>query len=169
MLKLTLYFLLCCFLSPAFFSCSDASSPVDNSLKENKVPDVQKTKPASSYNDTLTITGKAAVFYEPDSLQLTRIKAVTEDWIYGGSMHEYEYQQKSANKLLKRDWPDVKVIRASNVRFLQFVRVDGKVDMIDLDQKNDPYGLFVFNRLKAPRQIEMTNAESLIPDYFTRD
>jgi hypothetical protein len=70
---------------------------------------------------------------------------------------------------LKRDWADVKVMDAKNIRYLQFIRLDGKVDLVDLDEKNDPFGLFVFNGLKPPRQIEMTNAESLIPDYFMRD
>jgi len=126
-----------------------------------------KTKPPSSFSDTLKITSRSAVFYYADSVQLEKIKTITEKNIFDGSMHEYFYQLRSAHIVLKDRWPEIKIIEAKNVRWLQFVKADLTNEYIDLDKKNDAYGLFVFDPLKSPSQLELTNAESEIGFYFS--
>jgi hypothetical protein len=122
--------------------------------KKTKKPESQlvenKNKPPSSFFDTLKINSRSAVFYNPDSIQLEKIKAVTEKNIYEGSMHEYFYQVRNAHIALKKYWPAIKIFEAKNVRYLQFVKGDQTNEIIDLNTKNDAYGLFVFDPYEVP-------------------
>ncbi|QEC55539.1 hypothetical protein [Flavisolibacter ginsenosidimutans] len=124
------------------------------------------SKPGSSFEDTLTINTKAAVFFEPDSLQLQKIKAVTDKGVFKSSEHEYFYQIRNAHQFLKTNWPRLKIVEARNVRFLLFKKADNTTTLIDLN-KQDPSGLFVFDVHQAPLLIDMMNIDTGVPDYFS--
>lgn len=126
------------------------------------------TKPPSNFPDTLTITETAAVFYSPDSIQLEKIKAVTDTNIFKSSMHEYFYQMRNARIVLKKNLPEIKIVDARNIRYLLFMYNDNKTDYIDLDSKNDAYGLILFNRQKPPLISDMANIESEAGLYFSK-
>lgn len=153
------------FLTAIFFSCS-GKGPQSIPANSRQMPAVH-SKPPGSFQDSLIITNRSAVFYEPDSMQKEKIKTVTEERIFNSSMHEYYYQVRNAHIILKKEWPDVKIIDARHVRYLIFVKSNGEKEIIDLDQKDDAYGMFVFDTHKSPRQIEMTNVENQVPDYFS--
>ncbi len=152
-------------LAIAFISCGNEKKAKESKVKPTTLEN--KNKPPSSYSDTINIKVRSAVFYYPDSLQLEKIKEVTGKNVYESSMHEYFYQLKYAHKVLKEHWSDIKIIEAKNVRYLQFVKTDHTTDYIDLNTKNDAYGLFVFDPAKTPTQLELTNAESEIGFYFS--
>src|SRR3982750_1062167 len=91
-------------------SC-DAPSKHDNSI----TAETKATKPPSSYHDTLNISSSAVVLYGPDSLQQNRIRAVTDERIFKGSMHEFHYQQRNAHLFLKQYWPQLQVYDVRNI------------------------------------------------------
>jgi len=124
------------------------------------------SKPGSSFEDTLTINTEAAVFFEPDSLQLQKIKAVTDVRVFKSSEHEYFYQIRNAHRFLKAHWKNLKVINAKNIRFLLFKKADKATTIIDLN-KQDPCGMFVFDLHQAPLLIDMMNIDTGVPDYFS--
>ena len=62
-------------------SCSD--SPKGENHLQNKI---EKNKPGSSFRDTLSVDFPVAVFYSPDSLQLEKIKAITNPRTFEGSI-----------------------------------------------------------------------------------
>jgi len=45
---------------------------------------------------------------------------------------------------------------------------NGKVEVIDLNTKNDPCGLFVFNGQKPPLLVDMTNIDTDLGFYFSK-
>ena len=158
-------FLLLFALALILFACKQISG----NKNEQEIVSKKETnvhKPTSSYDDTLKINSASAVFFEPDSLQLLKIKEVTSESVFKSSMHEYKYQIKNARNFLKTHWPDVKVINARSVRFLAFYKKDSSKTTIDLN-KQDPCGMFVFDRLKVPLLIDMMNVETQVPRYFT--
>lgn len=123
-------------------------------------------KPFSTFQDTLVINYKAAVFYHPDSVQLLKIKQQTDSMVFDGNMHEFFYQMRNARMVIKRTWPDLKIVEARDYRYLLFIAKDGARACIDLDTKNDAYGLFVFNTVKPPLFIDMTNIETEVSFYL---
>ncbi len=147
----------------AIIGCADTAQPVQNN-KENK--EQKKSKPASGYTDTLTISAAAAVFFSPGSLQLKKIRAVTDTMIFQSMQHDCFYQQRNARLLLQKKWLQIKIIEAINVRYLLFRRPDSAITIIDLDTQNDPCGIFFFDAKKEPHFVDMTNIETELGFYF---
>jgi len=123
-------------------------------------------KPPSSFNDTLVIDQKSAVFYSPDSLQMKKIEAINEKNMMAQIRHDCHYQMQYARLSLKSDWPGVKVIDASSVRYLEFVKKDRTKTVIDLNEKNDICGLFLFDTKKEPILVDMPNVDTILGSYF---
>jgi hypothetical protein len=150
-------------LEIACYSCSPAIRQDEGKNSE------RKQKPPSSFQDSLTISSTAVVFYGPDSLQLKELEAITEERIFKGSTHEFFYQQRNAHIFLKQYWPQLKVYDVTRVRFLRFIKTDKTVQLIDLNDVADAYGMFVFDPSKAPEQLDMMNIETQVPEYFKKN
>jgi hypothetical protein len=148
-------------------ACQNETKNKEVTSVNNKKEHKSNPKPPASFSDTITIDSRGAVFYYPDSSQLKKIKASLDTAIYNAIMHEYFYQLKNAHNVFKKYWPGIKVVEARNVRYLLFIKADKRNELIDLNTKYDPYGLFVFDPEKKPAQLELTNVVSEIGFYFS--
>jgi hypothetical protein len=146
------------------FACNIKNKIADTGKEKIKIK--FQAKPGSSFSDTLKTVGPVAVFYQPDSLQLEKIKAVTDERVFKGSMHEYFYQQRNAHVYLKKNWPHLLIVDVKDIRFLLFLKAGKNSEVIDLDKMNDACGLIVFDRRKSPLTLDMTNVETQVTDYF---
>lgn len=149
-------------------SCSgppDKINPAQD-LSENKR--LIKNKPSSSYADTMEIYTPAAVFYSPDSIQLEKLRSITDKQIFDATMHESYYLTSTARLVIKRDMPKLKIIEAKNVRYLLFKYANKTSQCINLDEKNDAYGLFLFNKIKPPVLVDLANIETQLSFYFSK-
>jgi hypothetical protein len=155
-------------LFPAGFytSCSDPAKPKQDRQPVAGEPVQTRTKPPSSFSDTLIISPNTAVFYFPDSLQDLHIKAVTDPGVYKSIVHENEYQMRYSRKVLKQYYQGISVRDARNIRYLAFHKKDGEYFYLDLNTKNDAYGLLVFDGVQKPELLDMTNVETELSDYF---
>ena len=148
-------------------SCS--SDPAQDKEKKASLSGQQlHTKPPSSFQDTMQIDFPAAVFYLPDSLQLEKIKELTDSAIFDATMHEYFFQMRNARMSIKRDWPRLKIVEAKNIRFLLFKGKDNDSTYIDLNTKNDSHGLFLFQPGKKPHYADMMNIDTELGYYFKK-
>jgi len=148
-------------------SCS--SNPVQDKEKKASPSSHQVlTKPPSNFQDTMLIDFPAAVFYLPDSLQLEKIKELTDSSIFEAAMHEYFFQMRNARMSIKRDWPGLKIVEAKNIRFLLFKGRDNDSTYIDLNTKNDSHGLFLFQPGKKPHYADMMNIDTELGFYFKK-
>lgn len=151
------------------FSCSDTGHSEKKRAEKKKneltVPEIYK-KPPSSFGDTLIVSGKSAVFFNPDSLQLEKIKNITEKMVYESNIHDCFYQMRNARMVLKKYWPRIKVTETTTNRYLLFVKTDKTSTIIDLDSKGDMCGLFLFDGNKKPEFADMMNIETALDFYF---
>ena len=148
-------------------SCS--SNPAQD--KEEKTsPSGQQvlTKPPTSFQDTMQIDFQAAVFYLPDSLQLEKIKELTDAGIFDATMHEYFFQMRNARISIKRDLPQIKIVEAKNIRYLLFHGKGDDSTYIDLNTRNDSHGLFLFQPGKKPHYVDMMNIDTELGYYFKK-
>lgn len=158
------------FLLPVLliFACADSHRQRNEShdKTENKVA---KHKPPSSYSDTVKINPLASVvFYSPDVAQLEKIKAVNDKMIFESTMHELFYQVRNSKIVLQKYYAHIKIIDVKNARYLLFKKVDGKQELIDLDTKDDPCGMFIFDGIKSPELADMTNIDTDMEFYFRK-
>src|SRR6476469_7891390 len=74
-----------------FYSCTNRSSKENKTEMPANSHAVQYKKPSSSFSDTLIINKISAVFYNPDSLQLNKIQAITKKELYETDVHNCFY------------------------------------------------------------------------------
>lgn len=149
------------------FSCSQSAEKNRKQVEKDQVskPAVIK-KPSSSFDDTVIINSRAAVFYNPDSLQLTKIKSVNGTNVYATITHDCYYQMQNARNVIRKYWPQVQVVEVTKARFLLFVKKDKGKIYIDLNAKNDICGLFLFDPEKEPELADMPNVDTFLGFYF---
>jgi len=166
MKKVFLYF----FIILNTISCVNSNKKNESAENKTVVTQPKKKKPPASFSDTLTIDGRSAVFYYPDSLQLTNLKLIIDSSVFDGITHEYFYQFRYLHNVLNKYWPKIKIVEARNVRYLKFSKGDNRLfEIMDLDLKDDPYGLIVFDPRSKPTQLELTNGESELGFYFKKN
>jgi hypothetical protein len=156
------------FIVTLTLSCSDSSrqtGKTGNNIANDKRP---KNKPAGSYPDTITVNAPSAVFYNPDSLQWEKIKAITDIMIFESTVHDCFYQMRNARNSLKKNWPQVKLVEVSNARWIRFRLLNGTSEYIDLDTLNDPCGILLFDGHKKARLVDMMNIDTELGFYFTQ-
>lgn len=125
-------------------------------------------KPVSSFNDTIVIKANSAVFYSPDSMQMEKIKSVNEKTIFDMLTHNCHYQMENARIVIKKNWPRLKIIETSKFRYLLFEKTNKTKVCIDLNDKNDICGLFLFDGKKDPVLVDMPNIDTQLGFYFSK-
>ena len=146
--------------------CSDKNKK-NNSIKNiTKKKDTLIRKPSSSFSDTIIINFPSVVFYNPDSLQLKKIKEITLKNEYESEVHNCFYLMRNARRELKKYWPKIHIIETSANRYLLFVKADKSKACIDLNSKGDMCGIFLFNGQKEPELADMMNIDTALGFYF---
>jgi len=124
-------------------------------------------KPPTTYTATIEITDPSAVFYSADPIQLKNIKAVTDPGVFESTMHDCFYQMRNARHVLKEHYPRIAIVEVSKARYLLFKNPQGD-ERIDLNEKNDPCGLLLYDGRQPARLVDMTNIESELRFYFSK-
>lgn len=155
------------FVLSNLYGCTHAGSSGKNNAEIPAAsPVVRYKKPSSSFNDTLVISKVSAVLYNPDSLQLAKIHAVTNKEVYETDVHNCFYLMRNARAVLKKYWPHIQIIETSEYRYLLFVKADHSQTCIDLNLKEDMCGIILFDRKKEPELIDMMNIDTALGFYF---
>jgi hypothetical protein len=150
----------------SMLSCSQPAKKKIPAVITPEHKDTIRRKPPGSFSDTLTIHYPSAVFYNPDSLQLLKIKEITEKNEYETEVHNCFYQMRNARIVLKKYWPQIHIIETSKNRYLLFVKADKSRIFNNLDNKGDMCGLLLFDGKKEPELVDMMNIETALGFYF---
>jgi hypothetical protein len=139
-------------------------SPADTALKPDTVRTQKATQTSPLDTDSLTIDRKAAVFYQPDSLQTEqRMKEAGEADFRAGADDYIYYVNTSAEYLEKEGLP---VFDAKNKKYLKFVLADKRVQVIKLDTLEELWGMYLFDPKKKAYAADMTIIEDEYKNYF---
>ena len=161
------FFLFFCVVSGIFVSCSNSSEHhIDDAGKSDNRTVVFR-KPSSSFSDTITIDFPAAVFYNADSLQLEKIKAITDTMVFESIIHDCFYQMRYSHKVLQQNWSQIKIVEIRDVRYIFFKSANGRNEYIDLNTKNEPCGIIIFKDGKKAQLVDMPNIDSQLGFYFS--
>ena len=115
-------------------------------------------------SDTLMIDTKAAVFFQPDSLQMKkRMKEVGERDFRAGADDYIYYINISAKYLEKQG---LIVMDAKGKKYLKFVKSDKKEQVVRLDTLNDLWGMYLFEPQKKPHYADIIEIENDYKNYF---
>jgi hypothetical protein len=151
-----------------FIQACEEKKPTARNQPATQIDTTQKShqKPPSTFPDTIIIQSASAVFYNPDSLQLEKIKKTTPPNIFESDVHNCFFQMRNARIVLKKYWPQLQIIETSKARYLLFVKKDKTRLRIDLDSQAEMCGIFLFDGKKAPELIDMMNIDTALEYYF---
>jgi hypothetical protein len=156
MLKATLLF---------FAACKEGKEEKKGPVPPAVAPAIYK-KPGSAFSDTLIINTNAAVFFNPDSVQLQQIKAVKDSKDFVSDEHNCFYLMRNARIVLQKYWHSIQIIESSKARYLLFIKADKSRQCIDLDANGDMCGIYLFDRKKNPELADMMNIDTALEFYF---
>jgi hypothetical protein len=148
------------------FSCTNKPGTIIPGTSKEQETAKQITKPPGSFSDTLVIRVSAAVFFQPDSLQLLKLKAITSARDFESETHNWFYQMRNARMVIRKYWPRIRIMETSQARYLLFIKADKQEVLVDLDKQGDMCGIFLFDRKKAPELADMMNIDSFLGFYF---
>ncbi len=160
------WFFLFCFI--LYGACTEKKR---NKISQNsnfQQQDTNRRKPPGSFEDTLVITYPSAVFYNSDSLQLQKIKGLSDENQFESNMHDCFFQMRNARMVIKQYWPKIHIIETSTHRFLQFVKMNKTSTIIDLNTEGDICGIFLFDGKKEPELTDMMNIDTFLGFYFEK-
>lgn len=149
----------------ALAGCNE-KKPVSNEQAKSEKEIVAVKKPGTGYANTMMFDRPVAVFYQPDTAQLNKIRAITDPAIFNSMEHENFYLMRNARIVLKKYYPGLAIAEGKKTRFLVFKMNNRKTKCIDLNEKSDAYGLFIFNGEKDPKQVDMNNIDTELDFYF---
>lgn len=156
-------------LDVCIIACSGDTADKGSDEQNKNAPGIAPAiKPFSSFGDTLIINAPSAVFFKPDSLQLEKIRSVNKKMVFESMTHDCFYQMRNARSVLKKYWPQVRIIETSKARYLLFIKVDKSKTGIDLNFKGDICGIFLFDPEKEPELIDMMNIDTALGFYFKK-
>jgi len=125
-------------------------------------------KPSSSFKDTINIGFPAAVFFNTDKLQSEKYIDTHGKQVFESIQHDCFYQMKYSKGILKKYYPEIKVTELINARYLRFNTANSGYITIDLN-KYDLCGMFISDGQKAPIVVDMTNVETQLGFYFSKN
>jgi len=141
----------------------------NNSLKENNTTIVDSTKQAGVLpnnlpaSDTLIVKTKSAVVYSPDSLRLEKEikKAGRENFQIG--YDDYAYYINEASTFLQG-----KGIRVDTTtkKWIAFQSTNGTHRLIKTDTPEGLFGIFLFDGISEPGNMDIIQAELEYNIYF---
>ncbi len=148
-------------------SCSEKRKSNQEAVKVEVTDTIlMYQKPPATNNDTLLIDTRSAIFFNPDPVQLDKIKEITPPNIFDSNTHDCFFQMRNARMVIKKSWQQLKVIETSTARFLLFKKADNTVTTLDLNAKGDMCGILLFDPAKEPQLVDMTNIDTALRFYF---
>jgi hypothetical protein len=153
-------FLLCCV---CFISCK---SDRDTSAKRHDSSHTQNPGSPQKKNnsDTLVISSKTAVAYEPDTTRIKQAKARDgEENFYVGADDYIFYINESSEYLQKKGLP---VLNVRDKNYLKFISSDKSVTLVKLDTLSGLWGMYFFQPDKKPRLVNIASISEEYKNYY---
>lgn len=154
------------FCLPIFIACHQHPENQRVEKKDSVPVPLVIIKPPSTFSDTLVIDKPAVVFYNPDSIQLGKMKMVFPPNVYETEVHQNYYLMFTARKVLNEFWPRLTILETIRNRYLLFIRTDKSRTCIDLNSKGDWSGIIMFDTFKEPELADIMNVGTSLGFYF---
>lgn len=146
------------FLTACGGKSTKKESAITDSTKQSISPTVMNT------TDTLVIDKNAAIYYNPDSIQMAKWKKDVGEKDFETVADDWSFYINSANEFLKTT--TLPVEDASGKKVLKFIKADRTVTLIRLDTLSNFWGYYLFSTGKAPQFADITMMEDSYKKYF---
>lgn len=144
-----------------FSACTTAATEEQSATTD---AEATTTNAATASADTLTISTRCAVMFEPDSLQIEkRMQEAGEENFRAGADDYLYYMNLSAEYLEKQGLP---VTDAKSSKYLRFVLADKSIKLIKTDTLPGLWGFYLFDPTMQPHYADILAMEDEYQAYY---
>ena len=156
----------------ALISCNQKENHREENLKETKTISnkkienrkVENTETTKNVIDTITVKSEFAIIIEPTEKQIEkRKKEVGEEDFYIGADDYMFYINESTNTFNKNK---LKVLYIKNDKIINFEFENGNNAILELNDENELWQIYLFDPKLKPKKIDMTDSENEYKNYF---
>lgn len=115
--------------------------------------------------DTVVISERAAIFFDPDTVQIEKAKkeCLEEDDFYTAADDNLYYMWLASNFI---DSVKLKKVDIMGKKVLKFVSATGGATFVNLDTVNWLWGVYFFDPQKKPHDADVVSIEEEYHKYF---
>jgi hypothetical protein len=129
---------------------------------ENKK--IENTETNKNKIDTIIIKNQIAIIIEPTDKQIEkRKKAVGEEDFYIGADDYMFYLNESTETFRKNK---LQVLNIKNGKIIKFEMENGNNAILELNQEDELWQIYLFDPKLKPQKIDMTDSENEYKTYF---
>lgn len=155
--------LLPCVLALASCATNDSAKERANVADKLSKAEVPSPPVSPGETDTLVVDAKAAVFYQPDSLQIEARKKEAGEEDFRAGMDDYLYYMNQSWQYLEGQ--RLPVLDAKGTKFIKFVTANG-IQLVRLDTLSELWGVYLFDPSKGAYKADMTAVEAEYKNYY---
>lgn len=116
-------------------------------------------------NDTLIVSGNAAVFYEQDSITIEKQRKQNEADFTAG-LEDYHMYLDSVQRFLATVKDKTASVDAKGQKFIKFIKSDNSSTLVKIDTIPTLWGLYLFTPTKEPEEVDMTDIKNSYEKYY---
>lgn len=136
-----------------------------NNQKANKeLPNVKPILSTNINTDTLFVRGRAAIFYEPDSLRIERRKKEIGDQDFNTGAGDYLYYMHLSQEFI--DSVKLPILTNKNKKFIKFISNDSSKQLVIIDTLPELWGVYFFEPSKKSKQVDIVSIAQEYSNYF---
>jgi hypothetical protein len=157
------YAAILCFI---FLSCTEkvTQKKDPNTKQTESTKSIRAENAGGANSDTLLVAKRAAVFTEPDSLQIEKMKKeMGSDNFYTGA-DDFMYYSSLAREFL--DSMKLPVIDCKNKNYIKFIDQNGLSEITDLHKDTNGWNLYFFDPARKPQKANLTGIRKSYLEYF---
>ena len=156
----------------ALISCNQKENHIEDNLKGAKTISskkienrkVENTETTKNVIDTITVKSKFAIIIEPTEKQIEkRKKEVGEEDFYIGA-DDYMFYLNESTKTFNKN--KLKVLNIKNDKIINFELENGNNAILELNDKDELWQIYLFDPKLKPKKIDMTDSENEYKKYF---
>ena len=148
------------------WSCSEQGKEKPAAINGDSVTEKTIEPPQQRQSDTLVITSKTAVFYEPDSIQIAKRKKEIGEENFRIGFDDYAFSVNSSIEFLEKE--KLPVVDAKDKKYLKFIKANRTSRIIKIDSLADLWGIYLFDPSKEPYSADMTIMDEEFEQYFRK-
>ncbi len=141
-----------------FIACNKKEK---KSIKNRTSENIEISK---KITDTLRITNKCAVIFEPTANSIDKQKKEVGEEDFYISADDYLFYLNESNKFLEKQ--KIKIAHTKNDKILKFVSNDKSETIIKLNSEKETWGIYLFDPKRKPKKIDMTTTEEEFKKYI---
>jgi hypothetical protein len=125
---------------------------------------IENTETNKNKIDTIIIKNQIAIIIEPTDKQIEkRKKAVGEEDFYIGADDYMFYLNESTETFRKNK---LQVLNIKNGKIIKFEMKNGNNAILELNQEEELWQIYLFDPKLKPKKIDMTDSENEYKTYF---